>query len=93
MQPRASLAICTNVGEWERSVDLYYFDIVFTTGLRIVDENGAEFPDAEAARNQAVSNIRDQAEGKPPPANWFKIEISNSEGVLVATVEGEHIFA
>lgn len=70
---------------------MHYFIHVITDNERIIDPEGASFPDLEEAKNEASQSARDlMAEelrcGRPVPLDW-RVQIADEFGVVVNTIK------
>jgi hypothetical protein len=70
---------------------MHYFIHVVTDQERIIDPEGAAFPDLNAAKNEAIQSARDlMAEelrcGRPVPLGW-RVQIANDDGAIVHVID------
>src|SRR5262245_46883015 len=69
---------------------MHYFIHIVTDHERIVDPEGADFPDLASARAEAMQSARDLMaaelrDGRPVPFGW-RAQVADEDGTVVLTV-------
>lgn len=69
---------------------MHYFIHIVTDHERIVDPEGADFPDFASARAEAMQSARDLMaaelrDGRPVPFGW-RVQVADEDGTVVLTL-------